>query len=327
MWQKLHRSGFVSDFEVEMKRKDGEKIIVHLSVSVIKDDAGQVSGYQGIIHDMTERKKLEQQLLQSQKMESIGILAGGVAHDFNNLLTAISGYGQILQESIPADDELSQESIANVLKAAERAAELTRSLLAFSRKQVINPKPVHIDTLISNTGKLIQRIIGEDIEFSTNFSDKKLLVKADPGQIEQVLMNLATNARDAMPHGGRLSITTRQVVVKKGSEALYDLPEPGKYALISVADTGTGIDKKSLESIFEPFYTTKEVGKGTGLGLSIVHGIIKQHNGSVLASSEPGKGTTFNIYLPLIKGHAVKEESKMSAPLARWYGDPAGRRG
>ncbi len=312
LWQKLHRSVFLSDHEVEMQTKDGIKIIARISMSIIKDDAGQISGYQGIIRDVTERKRLERQLLQSQKMESVGILAGGVAHDFNNLLTAISGYGQILLESIPENDELSQESITHVLKAADRAAELTRGLLAFSRKQLISPKSVHIDSLISDTSKLIQRIIGEDIEFSTKFSGKKLLVKADPGQMEQVLMNLATNARDAMPHGGRLSVTTRQVVVKDGSETLYDLPSPGKYALITVADTGMGIDKRTLESIFEPFYTTKEVGKGTGLGLAIVHGIIKQHNGSVLASSEPGKGTTFNIYLPLIESHAIKEESKIS---------------
>jgi PAS domain S-box-containing protein len=312
LWQKLHRSGFLSDHEVEMQTKDGKKIIARISMSIVKDDAGQVSGYQGIIRDVTARKRLERQLLQSQKMESVGILAGGVAHDFNNLLTAISGYGQILLESIPENDELSQDSITHVLKAADRAAELTRGLLAFSRKQLISPKPVHIDTLISDTSKLIQRVIGEDIEFSTKFSGKKLLVKADPGQMEQVLMNLATNARDAMPHGGRLSVTTRQVVVKDGSQTLYDLPSPGKYALITVADTGMGIDKRTLESIFEPFYTTKEVGKGTGLGLAIVHGIIKQHNGSVLASSEPGKGTTFNIYLPLIESHAIKEESKIS---------------
>lgn len=308
LWEKLFRDGFVSDFEVEMVRKNGGKIIVHLSMSAIEDDEGHISGYQGIIHDMTDRKMLERQLLQSQKMESVGILAGGVAHDFNNLLTAISGYGQILQENTREDDELSRESIGNVLKAADRAAELTSALLAFSRKQLISPKPVLLDSLISDTGKIIQRIIGEDIEFSVNFTGKNLLVKADPGQIEQVLMNLATNARDAMPTGGHLSITTRQVVVEEGSEKLYDLPAPGQYALISVADTGTGIDKETLESIFEPFFTTKEVGKGTGLGLSIVHGIIKQHNGSVLASSEPSKGTTFDIYLPLVKGHVVKEE-------------------
>ena len=179
-------------------------------------------------------------------MESIGILAGGVAHDFNNLLTAISGYGQILLETIPEDDELSQDNIRNVLKAADRAAELTRGLLAFSRKQTINPKPVHIDSLIGNAGKLIQRIIGEDIEFGTNFLDRNLLVKADAGQIEQVLMNLATNSRDAMPDGGHLYITARQVDCRGRLGEVFDLPSPGKYALISVSDTGTGIEKESL---------------------------------------------------------------------------------
>ncbi len=309
LWQEVDSSGFVNDYEVEIKRKDGERIIGHLSVSSIKDVAGQITGYQGIVRDVTERKKLEQQLLQAQKMESIGVLAGGVAHDFNNLLTGISGFGQILKESIPADDELSKESIEQVLKAAERASELTRSLLAFSRKQVINPNPVNIDTIISNTSKLIKRIIGEDIDFSIAFSNKDLLVKADAGQMEQVIINMATNARDAMPNGGSLSISTKQVVVKEGKEALCDLSAPGKYALISISDTGSGIDRKSLERLFEPFYTTKEVGKGTGLGLSIVHGIIKQHDGSVLVSSEPGKGTTFRIYLPLIDDRVVCDQS------------------
>ena len=299
LWRKLSDSGFVNDYEVELKRKDGEKIICHITLSAMRDEEGKVSGYQGIVRDVTERKMLERQLLQAQKMESVGVLAGGVAHDFNNLLTAISGYGQILQESVPAGDELLRESVEQVLKAAERAAELTRSLLAFSRKQIMNPKPACINTIISNAGKLIRRIIGEDIEFTTEFSDKKPMAMADSGQIELVLMNLSANARDAMPRGGRLSISTGQVVVKEGKEALYDLRAPGRYARITVADTGTGIDRKSLERMFEPFYTTKEIGKGTGLGLSIVHGIIKQHEGSVLVSSEPGKGTTFNIYLPL----------------------------
>jgi PAS domain S-box-containing protein len=265
--------------------------------------------------DITERKKLEEQLLQAQKMESIGLLAGGVAHDFNNILTAISGYGQILRDNIATDDALLRESITQVLKASERAAELTRGLLAFSRKQIVNPQPVHIDTLIVNTGKLIRRIIGEDIEFRTEFSGKKLFVMADPGQIEQVLMNLATNARDAMPRGGRLSISTKRVMINGGSEALYDLSAPGKYALISVSDSGGGIDKKSMERLFQPFYTTKEVGKGTGLGLSIVYGIIKQHKGAVMVSSEAGLGTTFNIYLPLIDKCAGDEESEMTPAI------------
>ena len=310
--------GRVPVFEVEfrLRHKDGGYRWVACRGACVRDSQGRAYRMAGSLTDITERKKLEQQLLQSQKMESIGILAGGVAHEFNNLLTAISGYGQILQESIPADDELSQESIGNVLKAAERAAELTRSLLAFSRKQTIKPEPLCVDTIIGYVDKLIQRVIGEDIEISVDLSGKNFLVKADVGQVEQVLMNLATNARDAMPRGGRLCIMTGKVVVEEGSEARYDLPAPGEYALISFADTGTGIDKESLGKIFEPFYTTKEVGKGTGLGLSLVHGIIKQHNGSILVSSEMGKGTTFNIYLPLIEGHAVEEISKMSAPHA-----------
>jgi len=267
--------------------------------------------------EITERRRLEQQLLQSQKMESIGVLAGGVAHDFNNLLTGISGFGQILQERIAEDDELSKESVVQLLKAADRAAELTRRLLAFSRKQVINPKPIHIDTIISSTIRLMKRIIGEDIDFSLALSSKKMLVKADTGQIEQVLMNLATNARDAMPDGGSLSISTKQVMVKEGKEALYDLAAPGKYALISISDTGSGIDKKSMERLFEPFYTTKEVGKGTGLGLSIVYGIVKQHDGSILVSSEPGKGTTFRIYLPLVMDDfVVDDQSNTPSPRA-----------
>jgi PAS domain S-box-containing protein len=316
MWQELHGTGFVSNFEVELKSKNDERIIALISVSVIRDDNGQISGYQGIIRDVTKLKRLERQLQQAQKMESIGVLAGGVAHDFNNLLTAISGYGQILQENVPAGDQLTEESIEQIMKAAGRATELTGSLLAFSRKQVIDPKPVHIDSLISNTSKLIQRIIGEDIEFRTVFSDMKLVIMADAGQIEQVLMNLAANARDAMPHGGRLLISTELVIVEAGYEDRYDLPLPGKYTLISVADSGKGIDEKSIDRLFEPFYTTKDIGKGTGLGLSIVHGIIKQHEGSILVSSVPDTGTTFKIYLPLVEGSIVTDKAMLPVPLA-----------
>lgn len=309
--------GIVHDI-TERKRMENELRQAHdeLEIRVAARTGELAQTVEALRKEMTERKKLEQQLLQARKMESIGILAGGVAHDFNNLLTAISGYGQIIQDNICADDRLLRESAEQVLKAARRAAELTRNLLAFSRKQIINPKPIHIDAIISNTSKLMRRIIGEDIELSTAFSDKKLLVMADAGQMEQVLTNLATNAHDAMPYGGRLSIYTKQVVVKEGSEALYDLPAPGNYALISVADNGTGIDQETLERLFEPFFTTKEVGKGTGLGLAIVYGIIKQHDGSILVSSRPGKGTTFTIYLPLMEGSVVGEEAKISPPSA-----------
>jgi PAS domain S-box-containing protein len=320
LWQKLLDEGLVSDYEVEMNRKDGEKIFIHLSVTIIKDDEGNKFGHRGIARDVTERRKLEQQLIQAQKMESTGLLAGGVAHDFNNLLTAISGYGQIVRDCISTDDELLLESIDQVLNASERAAELTRSLLAFSRKQVINPKPVHIETIIGNAGKLIQRVIGEDIEFSTSFSDKEMLVMADVGQLNQVLMNLATNARDAMPNGGCLRISTCELVVQKGSEAQYDLPAPGRYALISVSDTGLGIDEKSLGRIFEPFFTTKEVGKGTALGLAMSYGAVKQHNGSILVRSEPGNGTTFSIYLPLIKNRLQDEKKHHAAASQAFQG-------
>jgi PAS domain S-box-containing protein len=300
--------------QLELLRQMGEDVSFGLD-NILRETRHQ-EAEQALRKETAEREKIELQLLQSQKMESIGLLAGGVAHDFNNLLTGISGYGQIIQESIPVDDELLQESVGQILAGVERAAELTGSLLAFSRKQVMNRKPVTIEAIIDNAGKFIRRIIGEDIDFRTAHAGKELFVMADTGQIEQILMNLSVNARDAMPGGGCLSITTGIVAVKEGSQALYDLSAPGNYARISFADTGSGIDKTSMERIFEPFYTTKEVGKGTGLGLSIVHGIVKQHDGSILVSSETGKGTTFDIYLPLIEGRAVKEEAKLSAPVA-----------
>jgi len=303
-------------FEVEcrLRHKDGSYIWVDIRGACVRDHQGRPYRMAGSLTDITKRKMMEQQLLQSQKMESVGILAGGMAHEFNNLLTGIYGYGQMLQETIPADDELSQESIGNVLQAARRAAELTRGLLAFSRKQLFNAEIVAIDVIIDQMGKLIQKIIGEDIAICVKLSGENLLVNADAGQIEQVLINLATNARDAMPRGGHLSVTTSRVIIREGSEAEYDLPVPGSYAQISVGDSGTGIDRESLGKIFEPFYTTREVGKGTGLGLSIVHGIIKQHKGSILAESEPGKGTTFNIYLPLVDSHAVEDRPRISPP-------------
>lgn len=315
--QKAHLEGRIPTLEVELRlrHKDGSYRWVLSRGACLRDPDGKPYRMAGSLTDITEHKKLEQQLLQSQKMESVAILAGGVAHEFNNLLTAVSGYGQMLRESIPADDEPSQESVGNVLKAAERAAELTTRLLAFSRRQIINPEPVPLDAVIINSRNLIEKIIGDTIEYEVNLSAENLPVKADMGQMEQVLANLAANARDAMPHGGRLLITTSKEVVREGSEALHDLAAPGEYAVISVADTGRGIDK-DLEKIFEPFFSTKKVGEGPGLGLSIVYGIIKQHNGSITVSSEPGRGTTFTIYLPLIAGHVHEEKSRTPAPRA-----------
>jgi len=303
------------EIDVRLRCKEGGYRWVGCRGVCVRDSKGRPCRMAGSMTDITERKKLEQQLLHSRKMESVAILAGGVAHEFNNLLTAISGYGQMLRESIPADDESSRESVGNVLKAAERAAELTTSLLVFSRRQIINPEPVPLDVVISRAGQRIQEIIGDDIDFRMTSSDADLLVRADRGQMEQVLTNLATNAREAMPQGGRLSVTSGKTSIKGGLESQYDLALPGEYAVISVSDTGVGIDADP-EKIFEPFYSTKKVGEGTGLGLSIAYGIIKQHNGSITVSSEPGKGTTFTIYLPLITGDVREEKVAAPAPLA-----------
>lgn len=252
-----------------------------------------------------ERHKLETQLQQSQKMEAIGQLAGGIAHDFNNMLTAIIGYGSLLNTRLGNDSEL-KPFVDQILSSAGKSADLTRQLLAFSRKQLISPRKTDLDELIRGTQKLLMRLIGEDIELKTQLADKALIVMVDPGQIEQVLMNLATNARDAMPDGGLLSICTDTEKLSESYVKEHDMEKPGMYALISVTDTGIGIDGQTQQKIFEPFFTTKEMGKGTGLGLSIVYGIIKQHGGNITVYSEPGKGTIFRIYLPLI-GSKIEE--------------------
>lgn len=251
--------------------------------------------------DITERRSLEEQLRQAQKMEAIGQLAGGIAHDFNNILTLILGYGSALQESIKKGDTL-RESIDQVLAAAERAANLTRSLLVFSRKQVMAPQLVGVNDIVKNIEKLIRRIIGEDVQFKTIYCPACLKVYADAGQIEQVLMNLAANARDAMPKGGTLTIETQSFELDDDFFQVYGYGEPGLYALLTVSDTGVGIDEGVQKRIFEPFFTTKAVGQGTGLGLSIAYGIIQQHRGFIKVYSEPGVGTTFKIFIPFVSG-------------------------
>jgi PAS domain S-box-containing protein len=258
--------------------------------------------------DLTDLKRLEAQLLQAQKMDAIGQLAGGVAHDFNNILTAIIGYGNLLDLKI-TEDSVEKGYIEQINASAKRATNLTQGLLAFSRKQVITPKPIDLNDTIKNVEKLLIRLIGEDIELKTTYMDKNITVFADSGQIEQILINLATNARDAMVDGGLLSISTEIITLDKKTADQHGAEKPGRYVLISVSDTGKGMDKKLVEHIFEPFFTTKEKGKGTGLGLSIVYGIIKQHDGYINAYSEPGEGTTFKMYLPLITSPAYKEEA------------------
>lgn len=303
----LFANGYVKDMEACLKRSDGERLTVHISASLLRGTEDVITGYMGIIHDMTQHKKLEQQLLQAQKMESIGLLAGGIAHDFNNLLTAISGYGETIRENISAQDQLLRSSVDQVMRAAERARELTHNLLAVSRKQIINPKPLLVNDLITGMNNLITRIIGEDIELTTKLCDRRLTVMADRGQLEQVLINLAANARDAMPNGGRLRIEANYAVLRKHSKRAVGFDARGPHALISVTDTGSGMDEKTRQKIFEPFFTTKEVGKGTGLGLSISYGIIRQHNGAITVESEPGRGSAVTIHLPLIRIDVEKE--------------------
>lgn len=313
--QVLAKQGYVKDYEVPFRRKDGEQVAVLLTTSIVRDEKGRIIAYQGIMKDITERKRLEQQLLQAQKMEAIGQLAGGVAHDFNNILTAIIGYGSFLQMNIGKDNPLSNY-VTQILTSAERAANLTQALLAFSRKQIINPKPVNLNEIISGVEKLLSRLIGEDIELSTVLTDKDLTVMADSGQIEQVLMNLATNARDAMPDGGSLLIGSELVELDNEFVKAHGFGKPGFYALISVQDTGHGIDRGIKERIFEPFFTTKEVGKGTGLGLAMVYGTVKQHDGYINVYSESDRGTIFKVYLPLIKS-MVEEAKAASHPVLK----------
>ncbi|MFW8601616.1 response regulator [Desulfobacterota bacterium M19] len=257
---------------------------------------------------IADRKRLEAQLRQSQKMEAVGHLAGGIAHDFNNILTAIMGYGNLLAEMVGEQSDL-KPLIDPILRSAERAADLTRQILAFSRKQRLSPKKIELNSLIDGIHNLMRRLIGEDIAIKINYSAREIFVVVDPGQIEQVLMNLCTNARDAMPQGGTLSIATSVVELDEHDAGLHELAEPGAYALISLSDTGRGIDEETRRMIFEPFFTTKVVGKGTGLGLSIVYGIIKQHKGQITVYSESGIGTTFKIYLPL----PASQEDQISA--------------
>jgi PAS domain S-box-containing protein len=280
--------------------KEGKPSYVEIRSYSMKDESGEITSVIELVNDITEKKRLEAQLRQAQKMEAVGLLAGGVAHDFNNILTAIVGYGNLIKMKMKEDDPL-KHNVTQILASVERGANLTHSLLAFSRKQVMNPRPVNFNAIVESVYKLLKRLIGEDIELQTLLTDKDVTVMADSGQIEQVLMNLATNARDAMPGGGRLTIETERVEYDEAYVTSHGFGVPGAYVQISVTDTGTGMDEVTRAKLFEPFFSTKEVGKGTGLGLAMIYGIIKQHSGYINVYSEPGEGTTFKIYLPVIK--------------------------
>jgi PAS domain S-box-containing protein len=296
-------------FDWELIKKDGSRCYVDTSISIIEDGSGKPAGFRGIARDITSRKKsdkdrerLTEQLQQAQRMESIGRLAGGVAHDFNNLLVIILGYCELLLSELDTAHP-HHESVEQVYQAGLRARDLTRQLLAFSRNQVLEMKVVDANQIISGFEKLLRRLIGEDIQLTISPTHDSVMVKADIAQLEQVLMNLAVNARDAMPDGGFLNIETSVVELDETSAGNRTGITSGQYAMIGVSDTGSGIDRETINRIFEPFFTTKERDKGTGLGLATSYGIIKQHCGDIRVYSEPGKGTIFKIYLPLSAEH------------------------
>jgi len=302
----------VSDVEMMIVPKQGEARTVLASGRPIVDSEGHKLGAVAAMIDISERKCLEQQFRHSQKMEAVGRLAGGVAHDFNNLLTIITGYSQMIQRNLEPGSPI-KAHVDAILKSGERAAALTRQLLAFSRRQDFSPRIMDLNAVVGNTEKMLHRLIGEDIELLTVLSAGIGMVKGDHGQIEQVIMNLAVNARDAMPNGGRLTLETANVELDEAYARGHMPVEPGSYVMLAVTDTGCGMDAPTQAHIFEPFFTTKEPGKGTGLGLATVYGIVKQHGGNIWVYSEPGHGTAFKIYLPCAEMSAVKVEPHRAA--------------
>jgi PAS domain S-box-containing protein len=295
--------------EYRMRHKDGTWRFLESSASTIRNAEGKTEKLVIMNRDITERRRLEEQFRQAQKMEAVGRLSGGIAHDFNNLLGVIIGYSEILQEKLQSTNPL-RGSVDEILAAGRRAATLTRQLLAFSRQQVLEPKVLNLNAVLKDMGNMLPRMIGEDIDLSMVLGSALGRVKADQGQIEQIVMNLAVNARDAMPDGGKLFIETTNAEIDVTFAKRYSYPvQQGSYVLLTVSDTGTGMDAAIQAHIFEPFFTTKEKGKGTGLGLATAYGIVKQSGGYIDVYSEVGTGTTFKIYLPRV--HDPVESQKL----------------
>jgi PAS domain S-box-containing protein len=310
--ERLARYNDVQDGEIvetafRIKHRDGEWRWLYSRETIFsRQPDGAPRLILGLAQDVTDHKRLEEQLMQAQKMEAVGRLAGGVAHDFNNLLTAIIGYSQITLFKLATDDPLRRE-IEEIIKAGERAAALTSQLLAFSRKQVLNPQVLNLNQMIENMSKMVRRVIGEDIELETMLGSPLGQVKVDPGQIDQVLLNLVINARDAMPEGGKITIETTNVYLDEEYARTHVAVQTGAYVMLAISDTGVGMDAFTRARIFEPFFTTKSVDKGTGLGLSTVYGIVTQTGGHIWVYSEVNQGTVFKIYLPRVDEVAIAE--------------------
>jgi PAS domain S-box-containing protein len=298
----------LTGYTTRRRRKDESLVDIRLWTAPLFSSSGEVRGKIAIVADITDQMRLEQQLNHSLKMEAMGRLAGGVAHDFNNVITVVSGYGHMILDSVQNDPDL-REAAEEVLKAASRAAALANQLLTFSRHQAIQPTVLEINALVRDMERMLGRVIGEQIDLQVVVSPAVGAVRADVGQLEQVLMNLVVNARDAMPGGGTLTLETANVVLDENYSRSHSGVGPGNYVMLAVSDTGSGMDAETRSHIFEPFFTTKERGKGTGLGLSIVYGIIKQHGGDIWVYSEPEKGTTFKIYLPQVAAASAAGEA------------------
>jgi two-component system, cell cycle sensor histidine kinase and response regulator CckA len=298
--------------EYRMCARDG-RLLWFRDEGVLLQTDGQVLLMQGVLYDITEHKRLEDQLRHSQKMEAVGQLAGGVAHDFNNLLMLIQAHNEHLRERLGPDDPAQKDAL-QIENAVTRAASLTGQLLAFSRKQVLRPKVLDLNVVLADVAKMLHRLIGENIEIKVVPAPSLGRVKADPGQIEQVILNLAVNSRDAMPHGGSLTIETRDVELDEDDSRTQEGAPAGKYVMLTVSDTGSGMDIETQAHIFEPFFTTKAPGKGTGLGLATVYGVVKQSDGWIWVDSEPGRGTTFKIHLPRVDELEVEESQAQTQP-------------
>jgi len=297
----------IHHFETRRRRKDGRLLDVSLSISPVRDDDGVIVGAATIARDITHLKRLEQQLRQAQKMDAIGRLSGGVAHDFNNLLTGIIGYAMLAMDR-PGGTAVRDE-LEEIVKAGERAAELTRQLLAFSRQQPVEVKVVSLNDAIASIERMLQRLVGEDVELTCRLAPDLCPILADVTQLHQILLNLTANARDAMPEGGTLTIETANVELDEQYAGAHTGVRAGTHALLTVTDSGVGIDAADREHVFEPFFTTKPPGSGTGLGLATVFGIVEQNHGHVWAYSEPGHGACFKVYLPAAEGPVAAQRA------------------